>query len=399
MNNTTRILIFLAIVGAAFGAWAIYRGQGGAVPTVTVSTGDTALPQRAGGAQPGAAPPGTGTALVLVTSATKKDWLKPEVDWYNATRGGNVSITYLESRDALQGILNGKNTPNLWSPTATLWANRLSEAWATKHGGEPLVSAADPKEYRVYLRTPLVFVTTKDKVAALRPLLSGAQAWENLADLASGRKKLPGATRPFVWAHADPLKSNSGFLTLGLLLDAYARKAGVAADSQAAGSPGFAAFLIDAEKTMPLNDSVRAGSTQLLADFVGNPGRYDVIATYESSALGAAQTNPNVAVIYPMPTAVSEEAVVVLDGAWNTAAQKTEAAKLLAFLGEDESVRAGVTDRFRPAQEAATISLAPQLEQHQAQGFQTAFTPADLPSYDALNDAAGTWNRIIGHRK
>ena len=297
MNNTTRMIVFLVIAAAAFGAWTVYQKQGGSVPTVTISTGKNT---NSAGGESGTMPAGTGTPLTLVTSATKKGWLEAEVERYNALHDGHVQIKYLETRAAMHDILGGKIQPNLWSPSAPLWANRLSEAWAAQHGGEPLVSAGDPNAYRVYLRTPIVFVTTKDKTAFLRPLLSSTQSWENLSDLSNGRKKLPGVNRPFVWAHADPLNSNSGFLTIGLLLDAYARKNGSGSASAAtAQSPGFAAFLQSAERTLPLNESVRAGSTQLMADFVANPGHYDVITAYESSALEAAQSNANLAVLYP----------------------------------------------------------------------------------------------------
>jgi hypothetical protein len=90
----------------------------------------------------------------LITSATKKGWLESQVERFNAEKGGNVRIEYLETRDALQAILNGKQKPTLWSPSAPLWATRLSEKWAEDHGGDALVSDSDPNTYRIYLRTP-----------------------------------------------------------------------------------------------------------------------------------------------------------------------------------------------------------------------------------------------------
>ncbi len=401
MKNTVRLIIVLIIAGLAFGGWQLYVRGGGKTPTVTLSrgggTGDGGRDKPVSGGNADA--PETGTSLTLITSATKKGWLEGQVEQFNAQKSGNVKIVYLETRDALQAILNGKRKPTLWSPSAPLWATRLSEAWAEKHGGTRLVDDSDPNTYRVYLRTPIVFVTTKAKAGYLRPLLSGSEAWANLADLAGGKRKLPGATRPFVWAHADPVASNSGFLTLGLLLDAYVQsKNGAVTPEQAASSAGFKSYLQRAEKTMPLDAAVREGSSALMKAFVGSPDRYDVITSYESSALAAAEKNPELAVLYPNPTVVSEQAVAVISGDWVTPDQKAQAAELLTFLGGEDSLRGGVNDRFRPARTSGNVSLAPQITRGRAQGFQQTFTSVELPSYEALNAAAYTWNETIGKR-
>ena len=89
---------------------------------------------------------------------------------------------------------------------------------------------------------------------------------------------------------------------------------------------------------------------------------------------------------------------MVIGGSWTTPAQKQEAAQLLTFLNSDDSLRDGVTNRFRPAHDTASISLAPEIERHQAQGFQSSFSAVELPPYDALNDAAFRWSGIIGKR-
>jgi hypothetical protein len=220
-----------------------------------------------------------------------------------------------------------------------------------------------------------------------------------LADLGAGKKKLPGATRPFVWAHADPIKSNSGFLTLGLLLDAYVQSTnGAVTPEQAASSGGFAAYLRRVEATMPLDAPVREGSSALMKAFLANPNRYDVITAYESSALEAAVKDPNIAVLYPNPTVVSEQAVVLINGDWVTPDQKDQAAELLTFLGGEDSLREGVNTHFRPTRQSASISLSPEIARRKGQGFQQTFTSVEVPSYEALNTSAALWNKTIGKR-
>ncbi len=401
MKNTIRLIIVLMVAGLAFGGWQLYKNSGGN-PTIIALPGGKGSPTVAendGKSSGGSGPKGAGTSLTLITSATKKGWLESQVERFNTEKGGNVRIEYLETRDALQAVLNGKQKPTLWSPSAPLWATRLSEKWAEDHGGTALVNDSDPNAYRVYLRTPIVFVTTKQKAGFLRPLLSGPRAWANLGNLSEGKKKLPGATRPFVWAHADPIKSNSGFLTLGLLLDAYVQSTnGAVTAEQAASSGGFAAYLRKIEATMPLDAAVRQGSSALMKAFVADPNRYDVITAYESAALEAAVKNPDLAVLYPSPTVISEQAVILINGDWVTPDQKDQAAELLTFLGGEDSLRDGVNTHFRPTRQSGSVSLAPEIARRRAQGFQQTFTSVEVPSYEALNTSAALWNKVIGKR-
>lgn len=401
MKPIGRLILFLLVAGLAFGGWQLYQRNGGkppsiALPSTKTSTENSPEDDKKTGSGTGASG-GSKPSLTLITSATKKGWLEAQVERFNAEKGGNVRIKYIETRDALQAILNGKQKPTLWSPSAPLWATRLSEKWAEDHGGDALVNDSDPNSYRVYLRTPIVFVTTKQKAGYLRPLLSGPNAWSNLADLSAGKKKLPGASRGFVWAHADPIKANSGFLTLGLLLDAYVQSTnGAVSAEQAASSGGFAAYLRKVEANMPMDAAVRGGSSTLMKAFLANPNRYDVITAYESAALEAAVKDPNIAVLYPNPTVVSEQAVVLIGGDWVTPDQKDQAAELLTFLGSEDSLRDGVNTHFRPTRQSASVSLSPEIARRRAQGFQQTFTSVEVPSYEALNTATALWNKAIG---
>ena len=396
MKPLARLIVFLLVAGAAFGAWRLFQKQGGKTPTFAIP-GIT--PANSNSASSGTKSSGSAAPLTLITSATKKGWLEKQVERFNAEKGRNVQIRYIETRDALQAIVNNKEKPTLWSPSAPVWAVGLSEGWAKSHGGSSLINNSDPNMYRIYLRTPIVFVTTQKKAGFLRPLLSGPKAWTNLAELSAGRQKLPGLTRPFVWAHADPIKSNSGFLTLGLLLDSYVQSTnGAVTPEAAASSAGFASFLRKAEATMPLDAPVLEGSSALMKAFLADPDHYDVITTYESSALEAAVKNPDIAVLYPNPTLVSEQAVMVINGDWVTPEQKAVAAELLTFLGEQDSLRDGVNNHFRPDRESTGVSLAPEITQRHGQGFQGTFTSAEVPSYEALNSAAYRWNSVIGKK-
>jgi ABC-type sulfate transport system substrate-binding protein len=145
------------------------------------------------------------------------------------------------------------------------------------------------------------------------------------------------------------------------------------------------------ERGLIYDTPAEKGTTALTKSFLEDPSRYDFITAYESAALAAAAKNPNIAVIYPSPTAVSEHAVSLLSGSWVTAEQKAGAEAFLQFLGSEEALRAGVAEKFRPVVSGSDISLAPELSRFAGQGFVQTYAPIELPPYEALNTAAYQW--------
>src|SRR2546425_501194 len=82
------------------------------------------------------------------------------------------------------------------------WPARLAEAWRERRGSS-ILQTTDPNAYRVFLRSPLVFLTTRQKAESLRPLLGGATPWKALRELSLGKRRVPWGR--FRFSHADPL--------------------------------------------------------------------------------------------------------------------------------------------------------------------------------------------------
>src|SRR5205823_1848513 len=118
---------FIIVLGAAIGGWRFWQSQrSSATGGFSVS-----LPQMPGSSGAG------GTEIELLTSASKKGWLQDEIDKFNTAHQGQYHITpqYLETRDAMHAILEGREHPVLWSPSSVIWANRLATAWPSHHEG------------------------------------------------------------------------------------------------------------------------------------------------------------------------------------------------------------------------------------------------------------------------
>src|SRR5262249_9435515 len=140
---------------------------------------------------------------------------------------------------------------------------------------------------------------------------------------------------------------NSGMLTMGLILNEFGQNESDL--QQFAEGKTFLRDLTELERSLVYDAAARKGTTQLTKAFLDNPSRYDVISTYESSALEAAPSHPEIAVIYPNPTVFAEHSVCVLQGDWVSDQQREGANRFMEFLSSDQAQADGVKLAFRPA--------------------------------------------------
>ena len=389
------IIILLALAGIIFGVRACGRLAGRPAATAGGAAGDF------GGGTAGTQGAGTGGAAVLTpqqagsgdvlisTTGTKQKWLQTEIDKFNGqSQGGKVTLNITESRQAMQDILNGKLQPALWSPSSPVWTSRLAEVWPQTHGGASIGDPGDSQSYRVLFRSPLVFLTTKRKAGYLKPILSGPGPWEAVRQIGAGQRKAPGGA--FHFAYADPLNASSGMLTMSLIVTEYTRTHGGADNPAAAvSSPAFAAYLSQLDRSY-VHDAATSGSSALEKAFAAESGRRDFITAYENAALAAVERDPNLAIIYPVPTANADQGVLLLSAPWVSEGQKKTAQAFLDFLSKPEARDDGIQYYFRPAQGDARL-LAKRLGPDARAQFQISPTTIDLQPYDALNEAASQW--------
>lgn len=419
LTGLGKFVILIVALGMAIGGWRLWQSQnagagkpgGGGLqlPRVnmpgfgnknngTANNGENGSRDNGNGSQGNAA---SGVVEIpFVITAAKKDWVGEQVDRFNAANGDKWKIVTkpVPSREAMHGILAGNIKPVLWSPGSPVWPARLAEAYSQQNN-KTIVDLSDPNAYRVFLRSPLVFLTTRRKAQFLRPLLGGNDPWGALKQLSTGQRKTPWGG--FRFSHADPLTSSSGVMTMGLILFDYAQKTGQTESlAQVAVSKPFISHMRELDRSLVYDKPARDSTTKLTNAFLDDTTRYDVITAYESAALAAAPKNPDIAVIYPNPTAVSEHAVTLLSGEWVSEEQRQGALAFMQFLGGKESLQSGLKYYFRPAQAGGSLSLTPVLSRHSAQGFKDSFATVELPPYEALNAAAYQWhNQIIKQRQ
>ena len=326
--------------------------------------------------------------ILVSTTATKKQWMEAEISKFNAqSQAGKVTLQLAESRDAMHGILDGKMQPVLWSPSSPVWVYQLANVWPGAHGGAQIADVNNSQGYRVLFKSPLVFLTTKEKAAYLRPLLSGPAPWEAVRQLSLGQRKAPWGA--FHFAYADPLNASSGMLTMSLIVTAYVQAHNLSDPLAAVSAPQFAAYLRQLNRAF-VRDPSATGSSALEKAYAGNPSSRDFITAYESAALAAVAKNPDLVMIYPSPTANADQTIYTLSGPWVTGSQKATGSAFLDFLSKPEALDDGVQYYFRPAQNGAQ-TLAARLSPAARAQYHPSYTSIELPPYDALNEAASQW--------
>ncbi len=378
------IIIILLLAGIVFGIRACgHLLPGRQTAATTLPTGDNSS---GGSLTPAQA---QGGDIIVSTTGTKQKWMQAEIDKFNAqSQTGKVTLQLAESRDAMQGILGGKLQPTVWSPSSPVWVYRLADLWPQAHGGAQVADVNNSQSYRVLFKSPLVFLTTKAKADFLRPILSGSSPWTDVHALSLGQKRAPWGA--FHFAYADPLNASSGTLTMSLIITEYARTHGGANDlNAAAASPGFAAWLSQINRAY-VRDPQATGSSALEKAYTANPSSRDFITAYESAALAAVDSDPNLTIIYPSPTAVADQSAALLSAPWITDSQKTTANAFLDFISQPAALDDGVQYYFRPSQNGAQ-TLAARLGPSAKAQYQATYTAIELPPYDALNEAAAQW--------
>lgn len=394
------LIIFVVLAGIIFGIRSCGQFLAGR-PAATAggsgasasSAGNSATADDTAGS---AAGPGTltpqqagGGDILVSTTGTKQKWLQSEIDKFNAqSQTGKATLQLTESREAMQDILNGKLKPTVWSPSSPVWTSRLAEYWPQTHGGASIADPSSSQTYRLLFKSPLVFLTTKQKAGFLRPLLSGASPWETVRQLSLGQRKTPWGS--FHFAYADPVNASSGTLTMALIITEFAREHGGGNDPNAAvNTPAFAAYLSQIDRAY-VHDASVAKSSALEQSFSDSPGARDFITAYENAALAAVERNPNLVMIYPSPTANADQGALLLSAPWVSAGQKATATAFLDFIGKPEALDDGVQYYFRPAQGGGQ-RLSARLGPVARVQFQFSPIMVDLPPYDALNAAASQW--------
>ncbi|MBX3083813.1 MAG: substrate-binding domain-containing protein [Anaerolineae bacterium] len=295
--------------------------------------------------------------------------------------------------------------PVLWSPASTIQVN--------------LLNATNPdllKNCKQLVISPTVLMVWEDRAKVFEAYYKdkGGITFENLVNaltdpsIQGSWEKLGGKAS---WGlikigHTNPLKSNSGVMSLITFANNYYKKASAVTSPQVTDAI-FREWLkgIEDATTRPFIDS-----TGTLTDKVINqgPAAYDFVVMYEALAIenyknAVGRQNQTIRIIYPPYNLFSDHPMCLVNHPSITDAQKRTATRLMDFLLSKDIQQLALTYGWRPADTSipifGTSSDSPFEEAEiKAAGVGTEVGQAiEVPDGATINDLLTLWTRIINN--
>jgi hypothetical protein len=356
-------------------------------------------------------PPPAPVVLTVLYSTEKQAWLEEIVlafESSGANVGGHpikIEMEKMGSWEMNAAVLDGTRKPVIVSPASSLQIAALVDD-STAQYGRPLVNPADTATCRAVVRTPLVFVAWKERADVLWGQQPGDALWRDLHAALVNPQGWAAYNQPdwgyVKFGHTDPLKSNSGFMTLLLMTYGYHGKTSGLSAADILSDSDYQQWFLEIEtsigqfehSTGPLMEKVIAYG----------PSTYDFVAVYEATAIEQAENAVGrygeLRVYYPPATLWSDHPFCLVNADWVAPDQQKAAQLFIDYLTS------------KPAQELALlkygyrpVELSIPLEQpgspfdrYAANGFRAdlSFLPeVQVPPGSALNTLRDFWARNV----
>jgi ABC-type Fe3+ transport system substrate-binding protein len=351
-------------------------------------------------------PPPEPIVVSVLYSTEKEAWLKDVIAAYQSSRpllNGHpiqIALQQMGSREMYLAVLDGTAQPTLISPASSLQTSILEDL-STRKFGNPLVRAA---ACRSVVQTPLVLAAWKERADVLWGNTPPADVWKKLHDALINPKGWEAYNHPewgyIKFGHTDPLKSNSGFMTILLMAYDYFGTTSGLTSQQILSDAGFRQWFTEIESTISkFGDSTGTYMKDMVAY---GPSVYDLTAVYESTAIEQAANAlgryGELRVYYPPATIMSDHPFCVLQAEWVKPDQAQAAQQFVDYLlSQPAQEKALIKYGFRPTDQAITLDQpAGPFQRFAANGLTINLPPQiDLPPGDALNTLLDFWSRNV----
>ncbi len=356
-------------------------------------------------------PPPKPIIITLLYSTEKQAWLTEAVAGFEAsgvTVDGHpvqIEMEKMGSREMYLAVLDGTRQPDIISPASMLQIAILQDQ-STLVFGRPVVNMADLDTCRSVVKTPLVLVAWDERANALWGGQPNPYLWRGLQTALVDPQGWSAFGHPewgyLKFGHTDPLKSNSGFMTILSLTYNYFGHTHTLTPSDITSNAEFQEWFLAFEQTITNFEY----STGPLMDkmIVYGPSMYDIVAVYEATALEQAENAVGrygeLRVYYPPVTVWSDHPFCVLDADWVTP-EKTEAAQLFIEYLRGPGVQqvALMKYGFRPVEPSVRLEQpGSPFEVYAYNGFESdlsAYPEIPVTSGEVLNILLEFWSRNV----
>jgi ABC-type Fe3+ transport system substrate-binding protein len=266
-----------------------------------------------------------------------------------------------------------------------------------------MVNAADPATCRSVVQTPLVLVAWRERADVLWGANPNDQMWRRLHEAVVDPAGWQSYNHPewgyIKFTHTDPLKSNSGLMTILLMTYSYFDKTtGLTSDDLLA-DDAYRQWFAEIENT--ISEFGSSTGTYMKDIVVYGPSKYDIVAVYEATAIeqadNAAGRYGELRVYYPPATVMSDHPFCVLNADWVTSEKAAAAQLFVDYLLSRPVQEKALKHGFRPADSTIPLNQADSpLLRYAANGLQVDLPPeVEIPPGNVLNTLLDVWRRSV----
>jgi ABC-type Fe3+ transport system substrate-binding protein len=356
-------------------------------------------------------PPPTPVVVSVLYSTEKEAWLTEVIvdfERTNPTIDGHpikIELEKMGSWEINAAVLDSTRQPDIVSPASTLQIAALVDSSAVKYG-RPLVNPADTSTCRPVVTTPLVLVAWKERADVLWGRQPGASLWRDLHDSLLDPQGWASHSHPewgyVKFGHTDPLKSNSGFMTILLMTYGYYNKLVDLDASDILSNGEYQEWFLETESSIGQFEYSTGPLMEKMV--VYGPSTFDMVTVYEATAIEQAENAVGrygeLRVYYPPAILWSDHPFCVLNADWVTTQQTEAAVMFIDFLMSKEAQELALMKYgFRPVDTSIKLEQAGSpFDRYAANGFLadlSSLREVEIPAGNVLNTLRDFWSRNV----
>jgi len=356
-------------------------------------------------------PPPDAVIVKVLYSTEKEAWLADVIGEFE-TSGANikghpvqVELEKMGSWEINTAVLDGTRQPVIISPASLLQIAALQDA-STAQFGKSLVNPADTASCRPVVRTPLVLVAWKERADVLWGQQPGAALWPNIHAALVNPQGWAAYNHPdwgyVKFGHSDPLKSNSGFMTILLMAYGYYNKTSGLTAADILTNSDFQQWFLETEAGIGQFEHSTGPLMQKMIAY--GPSTFDFVAVYEATAIEQAENAVGrygeLRVYYPSPLLWSDHPFCILNADWVEPDQAQAAQLFIDYLTRREAQELALLKHgFRPVDTSIPLEQpGSPFDRYAANGFKTdvsGLSEVAIPSGNVLNTLRDFWSRNV----
>lgn len=358
-------------------------------------------------------PPPAPIHVSVLYSTEKEAWLTEAVADFEATavkvdgHPVKIDLEKMGSWEINDAVVDGTRQPDIISPASSLQIVALQDSTTAKYG-KSLVNPADTSSCRSVLRTPLVLVAWKERADALWGQQPGSSLWLNLHDALIDPQGWATESHPdwgyVKFGQTDPLKSNSGFMTILLMTYNYYNKTSGLTSGDILSNSDYQKWFLETEKSVgKFEESTGPLMTKMITY---GPSTYDFVTVYEAVAIQQADNAVGrygeLRVYYPPVLSWSDHPFCILNADW-VSSQQNQASKLFLDYLTSQPMQTLAMQKygFRPVDPAVSVTqTGSPFEVYAANGIQadlSKYPQVEIPAGNVLNTLRDFWSRNVNH--